>query len=257
MGNCIRVRVLNWAKHKGRKDVNHARWFALSNRLLEDPDFFDFSASEILAWIYILSQCSQKGSDTVDINFSHADRVCRIKKSEMISAISKLQGKQLVPVDVTPTLRACDAADTSACATEQNRTEHNTTTQETHSAAPAFGPEELQKIWNDFRGSLSEVKVLSDTRKKHARARIRELPDPKEWESIVKRIAESDFCNARSPNPGSAWVASFDWLLQPDSYIKVQEGKYDNRKAVVEHRDEVKSILDKQMRQRLGGASGY
>lgn len=40
------------------------------------------------------------------------------------------------------------------------------------------------------------------------------------------RISTSDFCRGKNER---GWVATFDWLLQPDTAIKVLEGKYDNR----------------------------
>lgn len=121
--NSVVVKVLNFEKYKGRKDVEHNSWFRCSNRLLEDPDFYDFLSDELLAWIYILSLTSQKNIDTVTVNFDHAEKVCRIRKKHMISAIEKLKGKQIDIIDVTSTLRPRNADDTQTCATEHNKTD--------------------------------------------------------------------------------------------------------------------------------------
>ena len=50
-----------------------------------------------------------------------------------------------------------------------------------------------------------------------------------EWSAIIDRVAASDFCNGRIP--GREWVANFDWLVRPETAIKVMEGMYDNRAA--------------------------
>jgi hypothetical protein len=84
------VRILKFEEYNPRKDIKHPRWFAFNNRLLEDPEFYDFSSDEKLAWIYILSQASQKNKDVVEINFRHASRVCSIPEKALKSAISKL-----------------------------------------------------------------------------------------------------------------------------------------------------------------------
>lgn len=126
--NGVTVKIRNFAAFKGRKDVEHNSWFRCSNRLLEDPDFFDFSQAEFLVWIYILSLASQKNSGTIFINFAHAERICRLEKRHVLSGIEKLKENQLDLIDVTPTVRERYADGTQTCATEQDITEQNNTT---------------------------------------------------------------------------------------------------------------------------------
>jgi hypothetical protein len=83
------------------------------------------------------------------------------------------------------------------------------------------------EVWNSNRGELSKAK-LTETRKKHIKQRIKEEPDLEYWTRVVRRIAESDFCCGRGAG-GGTWVATIDWLLRPDTHVKVMEGKYDNR----------------------------
>ena len=59
-----------------------------------------------------------------------------------------------------------------------------------------------------------------------------------EWTAVIQRIQASDFCSGAG---NTGWVATFDWLLKPDTATKVLEGKYDNRagakrgQSVTEH----------------------
>jgi hypothetical protein len=152
----VTVRIRNWTSYKGRKDVEHNSWFRCSNRLLEDPDFFDFSAEEILVWIYILSISSQKNSDTVTIKFSHADRVCRLKPAVILSALEKLYGNQLDPVDVTPPERGRDAdvtepnaAVTETCATDRQTNITNKTERE-RAREEIFEPKSVDELRSAF-----------------------------------------------------------------------------------------------------------
>jgi hypothetical protein len=85
----------------------------------------------------------------------------------------------------------------------------------------------LAEIWNAHRGKLPECKSTeSSTRRKACETRWRSNPDPKFWEQVVKRIAASNFCGGSS---NTSWIATFDWLIRPDTATKVLEGKYDNR----------------------------
>lgn len=86
----ITVTILNWNKYNPRKDYKTPVWFALSNRIVEDPDLYSFDPLEFKAFVYILCQASQKSSPTITINFDHASRVSNIKKAIMIRAINKL-----------------------------------------------------------------------------------------------------------------------------------------------------------------------
>lgn len=109
MSDTINITILNYEKFNGRKDVKTNSWFKCSNRLLEDSDFFAFSHGEFLVWIYILSIASQKGESTFCLNLEHCDRIARLGKKLVFSALEKLEQLQLVEisrnVDVTDPLR--------------------------------------------------------------------------------------------------------------------------------------------------------
>jgi hypothetical protein len=111
------ITVNKWREYKGRKDVKNNSWFRCSNRLLEDPDFYDFDAEELMVWIYILSICSQKNSGTFCLFFAHANKVCRLSEKAVRSALCKLSDLGIISTDVTHTLRTRYADVTDTCAT--------------------------------------------------------------------------------------------------------------------------------------------
>lgn len=96
---------------------------------------------------------------------------------------------------------------------------------------------ELVSYWNSFP-QLPKVKAVSKDRKRRFKERFKEQGDKEKWVEVIKKISESDFCLA---NNDRGWVATFDWLLQPDTWVKVLEGKYDNRghKNKLTHADRV------------------
>jgi hypothetical protein len=220
----IWVTVKGFQKFKGRGDVVHNSWFRCSNRITEDADFFDFSHAEFKAWIYILCLTSQKNSDTVYVNFDHAERVCGLKRRDVQSAVLKLRGNQLLPADDTSTVRARDADDTSTCATDR-QTDRDNKQREVVESSDSTLPH-LAVLWNNhIGGKLAKVSKSNAGRNKKADLRFKDHSDL-EWVGIIERIAASDFCCGVNDR---GWKATFDWLLQSETALKVLEGKYDNR----------------------------
>jgi hypothetical protein len=112
------LEIIKWEKYNPRKDIKASNWFRLQNSLFEDPNFFDFSHSELLFFIYLLSMCSKKQCGAVRLNLRHAERIGRLDERDVNSAIAKLIELECVRVtlpprneDVTPTLRARHATD--------------------------------------------------------------------------------------------------------------------------------------------------
>jgi hypothetical protein len=230
----ITIRIRNFEKYKGRSDVKHHLWFRCSNDLLEDEDFFDFEPAEILVWIYILGQASKKKSADLFINFERAERFARLKKKDVLSAIEKLSKKQLDRITEQDTATTCTQSvrDTDVTRTDHvqnpDATLHYTTlhyTNDTRDSGDSLPP--LAVVWNENCGELAKVKKTNPSRNKRINARYKEHSHD-EWVEIVKRVAKSDFCNNKAPN-SKGWVATFDWLLQPEASLKIIEGKYDNR----------------------------
>lgn len=218
----ITVEIRNFEGYKGRKDVEHNSWFRCSNRLLEDPDFFEFSAEEILVWVYILSLSSQKNSPRVTIKFAHAERVCRLKKSIVESAILKLSGNQIDPVDVTLTSRGRYADDTQTCATDRQT---DITDKQTNSVNPplaAYSADDLKNLWNIECDQFAKVARFTDARKASARIQLAKYPDIAHWREVLERWKRSEFCTTK-------WRPTFDDWLNEGKRIKTLEGRYDNR----------------------------
>ena len=86
---------------------------------------------------------------------------------------------------------------------------------------------------------------LTDSRHKHATVRLREKPQLEHWRGVVQRINASDFCRGQNER---GWVATFDWLLQPDTAVKVLEGKYDNRTHLEKPREAPREYAEGRVR---------
>lgn len=88
---------------------------------------------------------------------------------------------------------------------------------------------EIKDLYNSICKSLTQVRSLSNARKKHIQARWEQLDRNLEvFKEVFTKLEESDFCKG---NNNRGWKADFDWVIANDNnIIKVLEGKYDNKK---------------------------
>ena len=71
---------------------------------------------------------------------------------------------------------------------------------------------------------IQRIKMLNNFRKSHIEARMKEYGNDAIIE-VIKKASESDFLNGCG---GKGFVATFDWLIRPNNFVKVLEGNYDN-----------------------------
>lgn len=88
-------------------------------------------------------------------------------------------------------------------------------------------PDDLMALWNETRGPLPQVKALSADRRKKAKARLHDNPHLDFWRDIIERMSRSAFCRGERTD----WQANFDWLLKPDTALKISEGKFDDART--------------------------
>lgn len=84
------------------------------------------------------------------------------------------------------------------------------------------------EIWNKNRDSLPEAISLTKKRTRSLNERWKENPNQEYWAECVKRLAASEFCCGKNDR---GWKATIDFILKPDTSIKVFEGAYDNKKT--------------------------
>lgn len=122
----IDLEILEWRTFNPRKDIKSPTWFALSNRVLEDPAIFSFSSDEFKAMIYIFCQASQKNKPRIVVYFDHARRVCAISKLHLLGCIKKLEKAQSIRVFVEICTRSVrDPNSTLHYKTLQDTTDNN------------------------------------------------------------------------------------------------------------------------------------
>jgi uncharacterized protein YdaU (DUF1376 family) len=91
------------------------------------------------------------------------------------------------------------------------------------------GPNERQIVFDEWnamasktKGSVKSAKLISDPRAKSLKARLHEH-SLDEIVTAIHSIPESRFLTGDNDR---GWTANFDWLLQPNSMMKLIEGAY-------------------------------
>ena len=85
--------------------------------------------------------------------------------------------------------------------------------------------QKIQDTYNQNRGTLPELKMLSGNRKDAIRLRYKKYGLDK-LTTLFAKAGKSDFLNGKN---NINWKASFDWLIEEANMVKVLEGNYDNK----------------------------
>jgi hypothetical protein len=115
------ITILGWDKINARTDVDNPSWFKFKHKFFEDTDFYEFTPTEKLCWVYFLCEASKKNDHgKLRLSLPHANNVGGIDSETVHRTIKKLQKLQIVE---TRTLRGRYAGGTSAGARLEERRE--------------------------------------------------------------------------------------------------------------------------------------
>jgi hypothetical protein len=220
------IKFKNWQKFNPRADVKSPSWVRLDHNLLNSPQFYSFEDDEIRAFLYLLCEASKANKNgEVFINHEHARVQNRVQHQSLDRTIQKLQQLQVVEAR---TVRGRYAHGTHPYATNE--------TNETNERIKASGDatkielslnEKAQEVWNQNCGTLPKSKVLNAKRCKLVGLRLKEIPDLKDWEIAVRRLAAMPFMCGENDR---GWRADFDFFLEK-GLVKAFEGSYERGKT--------------------------
>lgn len=95
---------------------------------------------------------------------------------------------------------------------------------------PPCQHQEIIDAYHEALPASPRIRDWTKARAAHLQARWRE--DPKRqnvewWRRLFAYVAESDFLTGKAATPGrKPFTASLDWLLKPENFAKVREGRY-------------------------------
>lgn len=102
-------------------------------------------------------------------------------------------------------------------------------------SVPACPFQDLLSAYHELCPSLPKVRILTNMRQKHARARWVEVCAAEKWGAAeglewfrwyFKTVESSPFLTGRRGGKDRVWRADFEWLMTPGNLAKVVEGRY-------------------------------
>lgn len=85
---------------------------------------------------------------------------------------------------------------------------------------------------------LPKVYKLTEARKTRIRILWKDeshgLPGVDKWQNFYHHVSQSDFLMGRvkSTTHTKSFLATFEWLINPNNFVRIAEDKYENRKQV-------------------------
>lgn len=224
-----KITVLNWQKHNPNRKKSY-KYTMIANNITSDPKLNSVPTSHRWLYIGIITTCGDHNNETITMTERQVNDLLTTREGAH-NALSRLESLQLVTIE---------KIDLFINRIEENRKEKNrieenirveqkkTKTALAPTARIKKEPEKLHTLiclWNEHCGKLAKVRRSNASRDRKCDVLFKNL-SLEEWREVVLKIAASDFCCGKNDR---GWVASFDFLLKPDTALKVLEGKYDNR----------------------------
>lgn len=106
--------------------------------------------------------------------------------------------------------------------------------------APPCPFQDLVSMYHECCPSLPKMRVMTNMRMKHARARWIEVCVDERWGAtealawfgrLFKKVEENDFLSGRRSLKDRPWRADFEWLMTAGNFAKVVEGRYAQEKT--------------------------
>lgn len=94
---------------------------------------------------------------------------------------------------------------------------------------PPIPYSEIKNLYNTICLSFSELKTMSDSRKKAIAARIRSGYTLDDFKTMFEKAEASSFLKGQNARN---WVAHFDWMIKDANMAKIIDGNYDDRTPV-------------------------
>lgn len=184
-------------------------------------------------------------------------RKCDLSKQGVLDQIEGLHKRRVLSVERTRgksnryQLKLVNRVDQSAALTSQpdglplvNRVDHHQSTALTGlvnrvdpnrkepSLEPSVEPpkagnddscETVLIAWNGLGEPFPKVRFLSDGRRTHLRARLKENNWRENWREAIAMLPQQAFATGDNDRK---WILTFDFFIKPDSLAKILEGKY-------------------------------
>lgn len=195
----------------------------------------DEQAGKLIKHIFSYVNCENPKTDDllVDVAFSSVKSALKrdLKKWESQLEQRREAGKKSAEARAKRKSTTVNERSISLDETQRNPTD-NVSVNDNVSVINNNICQQIADSYNSSLGDyLGQVKVLSDKRKSHIKASIKQFQKTdhdfskvETWEGLFSYIEQSDFLMGRS----SDWAAGFDFIINKTNLLKIVEGCYEN-----------------------------
>ena len=221
------IQPKNWAEFQHYKDRSPA-WIKLHRSILDNYEYqcLPLASRALAPMLWLLASEYEGGKIPADLN-RIAFRI-RVSVKELEDALNPL---------ISTGFFVCYQDDSEALAVSLPReeVEEEVEKKKLSSSADAADPcphQEIISLYHEVLPVLPRVREWNKARQAYLRGRWKENPDRQSldwWRDFFGYVAESDFLCGRVPgrNGSPPFQADLEWLVRPNNFIKVIEGKYE------------------------------
>jgi len=103
----MKITIPNFKKFNPRNDLKSMPWFRLQNNFYDLEDFYDADANTTWLFIFLLCQCAQKVSDTIEFGEDYLIFKSKLNKNQFNNALKSLSDKRLILLETNASDRVC------------------------------------------------------------------------------------------------------------------------------------------------------
>lgn len=228
-------RIKNFEKFQHYTDRTPP-WIKLYNQILDDYKFGQLadSAKGHLIMIWLLASRNDNR-----LPWDERWIATRIQATSKVSLNELLELGFIEEIQDASNEASASLADCkqSACLEERREEERRGEREGEKGRASTLPPcptDFLVSLYHETCPSLGRMQKLTDARSAALKARWRDHSDLDFWRGFFRRVEDSDFLCGRVPprNSEAPFKADFEWIIKQANFVKILEGRYDNRRAV-------------------------
>lgn len=140
----------------------------------------------------------------------------------------------------TSTTPSCASSKPPSCASTERNGKEEEGKENGKEGDVGGSAEDFMKAWNNLPDPFPKIRVMSDTRKQHLRARLRDSFWRDNWLVAMAMMPGVPFLRGEGRD---GWIADVDFFLGTrDAVLKIVEGKYVDRKPANGRGDELEGF---------------
>ena len=224
----MKITINGFKNFNPRSDLKSMPWLRLQNDFYDKEDFFDEDINTCWLFIFLLCQCAQKVSDTINMDEKYLIQKSKMQKNVFYGALNRLLDKGLILLETNESDRI---RSNPLLTNEQNEQNGENRTDRT-----SLFFDEIINIWNDGAPNFNMPKInkLSASRKKKLNEACKIFKSTDDWKKIFNVASTKSFTD----KTGNSFTPNWDYIFRNENYIKFFE-EYDTIFEIKQSKEDI------------------